>query len=410
MHTDRPTVRPASIGPRGHRRRRLLTIGHSYCVGANRRLAHELARTGDWDVTVAGPARFRGDFAVHTMTPEVDEATTLAPLTTWMARPLHTMVYGWPLRSLLRERWDLVHCWAEPYVASAAQVAAWTPAPVPLVFATFQNIDKNYPPPFAWFERYVMNRADGLIAFGQTVRDVSTQRGFAARRTRVIPAGVDTARFTHDAAARAGIRASLGWDDGTPVIGFVGRFVPAKGLELLTDVLGSLREPWRALFVGSGPLESQLRRWAAAHGDRVAIATTVGHDQVPAWLNAMDLLCAPSQTTRQWREQFGRMLIEAFATGLPVVASDSGEIPHVVGSAGVIVGERDRAGWITALSELLRDPVRRAALGAAGRDRACTQFDWSVVARQHARFFEQVIDGTVSVAPYQVSTPGAVRA
>ena len=71
--------------------------------------------------------------------------------------------------------------------------------------------------------------------------------------------------------------------------------------------------------------------------------TDVGHDDVPEHLNAMDVMCAPSQTTARWREQFGRMLIEAMACGVPVLASRSGEIPHVVGDAGLLVDERDVA-------------------------------------------------------------------
>lgn len=404
MRTERPFPR------RALRKRRLLTIGHSYAVGLNRRLAHEIARTGEWDVTVAAPARFRGDFAVHTMTREVDEPCTLVPLPTYAARTVHTMLYGWPLRALLRQPWDVIHCWEEPYVAAAAQVAAWAPAQVPLVCATFQNIDKRYPPPFSWCERYVMGRADGLVAFGQTIFDVARTHGFAARRTRIIPVGVDTARFAPNPNARARVRASLGWDDGTPVVGFLGRFVPEKGLPLLTQALSALREPWRALFVGNGPLESSLRQWASPYGDRVCIATTVEHDAVSDWLNAMDLLCAPSQTTKKWREQFGRMLIEAFAAGVPVLAADSGEIPHVLADAGVLLPEADVSAWVKSMGALLRDPDRRATLGQYGRQRALSTYDWKVVARQHARFFDQVIDGTINSAPCRLPTPGAVRA
>ncbi len=83
------------------------------------------------------------------------------------------------------------------------------------------------------------------------------------------------------------------------------------------------------------------RRLRNAHPGRVRVLTGVAHDDVPEHLNAMDLLCAPSQTTTRWREQFGRMLIEAMACGVPVVASRSGEIPHVVGDAGLVVDEAD---------------------------------------------------------------------
>ncbi len=175
------------------------------------------------------------------------------------------------------------------------------------------------------------------------------------------------------------------------MIGFLGRFVPEKGILELTSTLDRLTSPWRALLVGSGPLEPELRRWAARHEGRVAITTAVPHDEVPRWLNAMDMLAAPSKTTPQWREQFGRMLIEAFACGVPVVASDSGEIPHVVADAGLIVGESDDEGWRNAIGTLVADPARRRRLGSLGRERAVTVFDWSVVARAHLDFFDELL-------------------
>jgi glycosyltransferase involved in cell wall biosynthesis len=174
------------------------------------------------------------------------------------------------------------------------------------------------------------------------------------------------------------------------VIGFLGRFVPEKGISMLTSVLDRLKTPWRALFVGSGPLESDVRSWSRQYGDRVRIQTSVGHHDVPQYLNAMDMLCAPSQTTPRWREQFGRMLTEAFACGIPVVASDSGEIPHVVGSAGVSVPESDRGAWVAAVAALANDADRRAELGRRGRERAEAVYAWPVVARQHVNFFKEL--------------------
>src|SRR5436309_3126446 len=75
-------------------RRRLLTIGHSYCVALNRRLPHEIARTGEWDVTAVGPARFRGDFAWHTLEASPDESCTVVPVPVWFGGRIHMMLYG----------------------------------------------------------------------------------------------------------------------------------------------------------------------------------------------------------------------------------------------------------------------------------------------------------------------------
>src|SRR5205807_7616018 len=138
-------------------------------------------------------------------------------------------------------------------------------------------------------------------------------------------------------------------------------------------------------------LEADLRAWGQRHEDRVRVCTGIPHDAVPRYLHPMDVLCAPSQTLSHWREQFGRMLIEAFACGVPVIGSDSGEIPYVIGDAGVIVAERDVAAWTRAIQGLLADPSLQDDLSTRGRRRAVSIYDWSVVARQHSAFFRQLI-------------------
>jgi glycosyltransferase involved in cell wall biosynthesis len=105
----------------------------------------------------------------------------------------------------------------------------------------------------------------------------------------------------------------------------------------------------------------------------------------------MDVLCAPSQTTARWREQFGRMLIEAFASGVAVIASASGEIPFVVADAGLLIPEDDLARWQQAIEMLTTDRARRCELARRGRERAESVYAWPVVARQHIDFFERVI-------------------
>src|SRR6185295_16769840 len=119
---------------------------------------------------------------------------------------------------------------------------------------------KRYMPPFNWIEQSAMRRADGLIAFGHTARHVLDERGWQ-QPARTIPPGVDIARFRPDAGRRERIRQGFGWRDDTPVIGFVGRFVPEKGIGLLMNALDGVKAPWRALFLGSGPLESDIRAW-----------------------------------------------------------------------------------------------------------------------------------------------------
>ena len=373
---------------------RLLTIGHSYCVALNRRLAHEMARAGgeEWEITAVAPRFFHGDLRPIPFEPQPGELCRVAAINVHLSRIAQLFFYGLALRAVMRERWDLVHCWEEPYVIAGGQVARWSPTASKLVFYTFQNIAKRYAPPFSTIERICAERSDGWLASGETVAQTQLVRCWSRKPHRVMPLGVDLELFRPDAESGRATRARLGWnDEGPPVVGFLGRFIEAKGLKLLMSVLDQTSSPWRALLVGGGPGEAALRKWGSRHGDRVRIASEVPHDSVPEHLNAMDLLLAPSQTTAQWREQFGRMLIEAFACGVPVLASDSGEIPNVVADAGVIVGERDEAGWVRALAELLESPARRAELAARGRDRAHSLYSWPVVARRHLEFFNEML-------------------
>jgi glycosyltransferase involved in cell wall biosynthesis len=386
-----------------NRVRRLLTVGHSYVVGSNRSLAHALQQAGGdrWDVRVVAPTYFHGrnDLRPSTFTPCGTEPCEVVPVAALLTRFVHVFNYEWnSLRRALAGSWDIVHAWEEPYILAGAQLAACAPRSARFVFRTAQSLDKWYPPPFNLFERYTLKRSAGWICSGRLVAEnLSKRPRYAARPMARIPLGVDTATFRPDRSAGASVLRSLGWDPkGPPVVGFLGRFSREKGLSVLTEALAALKSPWRAIFVGAGRLEGELRDWAARFADdRVRICNNVMHDCVAPYLNAMDILAAPSQTTRRWKEQFGRMLIEAMACGVPVVGSDSGEIPYVIGDAGKVVAEADTAAWARTLGTLFETPSLRAELSTLGREQAEVEFAWPVIAQQHLDFFEEVLDRSV---------------
>ncbi len=379
--------------------KRLLTIGHSYVVAANRALAHEMSVQGGgaWEVTAVAPLRYRGDLRTIDVEPIAGEASTLRAVPVRFDRLPHVMSYAGNAREILAGDWDVVHCWEEPYTRSAAQVAGAIAPRAKLVVASFQNIAKAYPWPLSAYERETMRRAGGWIAFGETVRCTLEDRpGYAGLPSRVIPPGVDLQRFHPDPAAREAIRARLGWPAGAVVVGYLGRFVAAKGIDTLIEALAGCLRPGvcHALFVGGGDLESRIRTTlAAAHPGCVHVQTGVPHDEVPQWLNAMDILCATSRSTPRWREQFGRMLIEAMACGVAVAASASGEMPFVVGDAGAIVGEGDDVAWGQAIARLASDGAARQVYAQRGLARVRERYAWPIVARQHLAFFDEVLGG-----------------
>lgn len=374
--------------------RRLLLIGHSYVVALNRRLANEIARIGasTWEVTTLAPTFLKGDLRPVALEPDPNCLYRLEAVPVYFSQRIHVMSYGWQVRSILKRGWDLVHCWEEPYVLAGAQVAWWTPPQTTLTYYTFQNYSKSYPLPFHHFEQFSMAKASGWICSGQTILDALSNRQGYNMTKRLIPLGVDTSHFFPNLAGRQHIWKQCNWSEQEPpVIGFLGRFVADKGIELLTRVIDRLSIPWRALFIGAGPLESTLKIWAQKYPGKVQICNDVKHDQVPQYLNAIDVLCAPSQTMPHWREQFGRMLIEAFACGVPVLGSDSGEIPYVLAGAGQVIDEKDEDAWVEALSNLLQNPARRQEMAAQGLEKAHAVYAWPVIARQYLDFFDEVL-------------------
>lgn len=360
----------------------------------NRRLAHEMARVGasEWDVHCVAPRKYRADLAWEQFRRAPDEPCETSAVAAYGTRIPHLFAYGWELRELMQRPWDAIYSWEEPYIVAGAEIARFAPDSAVFTFLTLQNIRKRYPPPFSWFERFSLERADGWFYCGHSIHRAQHDKpGYAERPSRLGPLGVDTELFRPDPEARRRVRESLGWSaDGPPVIGFVGRFVPEKGLAVLMNALERVREPWRVLFLGGGTMEPEIRRWAAGgREERVRIAT-LRHHEVPEYLNAVDVLCAPSETTPRWAEQFGRMLVEAFACRIPVIGSDSGEIPHVVGDAGLIAAERDVPAWTRAIDEMLGDAARRAELGERGLERARREYAWPVVARAYLDFFDEL--------------------
>ena len=234
------------------------------------------------------------------------------------------------------------------------------------------------------------------MACGRLVYEEMRARGYPAERGRILTLAIDTAVFEPlDDSRRMSVQRSLGLRP--PVIGYSGRLTEDKGLHILMKAMEQIggERPWSLLLLGGGPKERAIRHWARARGwdERVRIVLAK-HEEVPSYLGAMDLLVAPSQTTWHWKEQFGRMLIEAFACGVPVIGSDSGEIPYVIGDAGRVVAEKDVVGWASSIVELLDRPDLRADLAQRGRSR-CQDYTAASLAEEYCDYYRWLAEQPV---------------
>jgi len=346
---------------------KVLSIGHSYCVAMNRGILRKIAEDPDYEVTIGGPAYFHGDLRPIEFEPEPEGSPLkTVPVATRLSRFVHVFWYHQKQLSQLvhSDEFDVVHAWEEPYIFAGYQVfRSCRTIPARYCFRTAQSLNKRYPPPFNWFEKSVLKSTNGWIAGASLVHQQMLKRGYPEAIGTILNLAVDTSKFLPSTEEeKSVVRESLNLKG--PVIGFNGRLETEKGIEILLEALQRIKHrSWSCFFMGSGSLEPAIRKWAKANDleDRIAIKL-VPHSEVPKYQGVMDMMVAPSQTMPNWKEQFGRMLIEAFAAGVPVIASDSGEIPFVVGDAGIIVSEKDVKGYADAIERLLDEDSFRQEL------------------------------------------------
>ncbi len=372
---------------------RVLTLGHSYIVGLNRAVMAKVAEDPRIELTIAAPRTFHGDLRPLKLDETEGNSYGLVPLPAYFTKFIHGFFYGGLGNLFQKGAFDVVHAWEEPYILSGYQIARHAHrSGARYFFRTAQSIPKRYPQPFAHFEKYCAEHACGFVAGGHSVyNSLRAKRPGYPALGEVITLAADEKRFRPDPVEGNVVRRELGLTG--PIIGYIGRLTAAKGLDVLMEALEKLPGQWNLLALGSGPYEKRLLDWADQHRwtDRVRVLLAK-HDEVPRYLRAMDMLVAPSQTTPRWKEQFGRMIIEAFATGVPVIGSDSGEIPHVVGEAGLISAEADPLAWTAAIQNLMENPGRRRVLGEAGLSRFHDHYSASGVAARYVDFYRKIMD------------------
>jgi glycosyltransferase involved in cell wall biosynthesis len=371
-------------------RMRVLRIAHASLTPSLRERERALARAyTDVDLEVVTTNRWR---EAEVDVEAVDD--DLFPVTKARARfSKHIQLFAYDpgpiIAALRRHRPHLIDLNHEPYSVACAEVltlASWYAPQAVVVLQTCQNIFHRYPPPFNWLEQRALRRAAAALVCSKTVLELLRAKGFN-KPVSIVPFGVDPEAFSQ--------RRTLPRDSNeTPTIGFVGRMLPGKGLNVLADALAQLgSEKWKVLLVGDGPERKSFEEALAARGllDRAQFTGAISYDSVPNLYQQMDMLVLPTQTTARIREQFGRVLVEAMASGLPVIGSTCGAIPEVIDDAGLITPEGDPVALAGALRRLLLDPALREQLVRAGRRRVAQHYTWERVADKTHEMFWQVL-------------------
>ncbi|WP_413168413.1 hormogonium polysaccharide biosynthesis glycosyltransferase HpsO [Capilliphycus salinus ALCB114379] len=271
------------------------------------------------------------------------------------------------------------------------------------VFFTWWNLPYTLKFPISLIEAYNLKNTDGIVVGNQDGADILRQRGYQGAMEVMPQLGVDESLF--QPVPQPELKAELGIKPDEFVVGFVGRFVEEKGLLTLVAALASLKElSWKALLLGRGELKQQIIEKAEEFGiqDRLIFVESVPHDEVQRYINTMNVLVLPSETTYKfktltavgWKEQFGHVLIEAMACKVPVIGSDSGEIPHVIGEAGLVFPEGKAEALGDCLRQFIENPQQAEDFAKRGYQRALEHYTNKALAQQILKFYQKLLSNT----------------
>jgi glycosyltransferase involved in cell wall biosynthesis len=373
---------------------RVLMISKALVAGTSQRKLEELAKCPNVELTLLTPEYWRSDDGSKQVLERLYTSgyrMIVTPMT--MNGNFHLHYYP-RLGQIMREvQPDIVHIDEEPYnFATLHAMYLSQRQKARALFFTWQNLLRNYPPPFRQVELYNYRHASAALAGNRDAADVLRRKGFSGSIHIIPQFGFDTEIYKRSEPRSPHVA-------GAPfTLGYLGRLVENKGLPLLVEALAALPQYCRVIFVGNGPMKSDLEEQATRLGvsERVTFKDGIPTFEVPGALQKMDVLVLPSLTRSNWKEQFGRVLAEAMACETPVIGSNSGEIPYLIGDAGLVFQEGNAQELTACVRRLLDDPQLYATLAAKGRQRVQDNYTQERIAQQTYEVYKEMLDSVTT--------------
>ena len=386
---------------------RILVASHTYIVDLNCEKLRSLTRLNpNIEVTIVVPQRWQPGGVQNKIIesqPKIADNFRVIPISNFSQNNQALLTFGTDIIPLLQKfRPDIIQVEQGSKSLGYAQFITLNRLlnlRAKNVFFTWWNLPYTPKFPISWLEAYNLKNTDGLIAGNQDGVDVLKERGYRGKYTVLPQLGVDEVLFSPS--KQPDLARSLGIESDEFVIGFVGRFVEEKGILKLIKAVAKLTGKWKLLLLGRGILKDKIVSEATAAGisDRLMIVESVPHDQVVNYINLMNTLVLPSEITYRvktltavgWKEQFGHVLIEAMACQVPVIGSDSGEIPFVIADTGLIFPEKDGEALAKSIQTLLDNPSCAQELGQRGYQRVMTNYTNKALAQKQLDFYQQLL-------------------
>jgi glycosyltransferase involved in cell wall biosynthesis len=365
---------------------RVLLLSKACIVGIYQRKLEEMAALdSDLELTLAVPPFWKDERGLIMLEKMHTLGYSIKVLPMALNGHFHTHFYPQFARLTHEIQPHIVHIDEEPYNFATfhANIIARRVHAKTLWFS-WQNLIRRYPPPFSWIEQYNLHHVDYAIVGSQTAAHIWLTKGYQGPLAVIPQFGVDPVIFAPPENPRPT----------KPVqIVYAGRLVEEKGVDLLIHALSKLKGSWHATLLGSGPAEKQLRELAHAYGldEQVTFKAHIPSTDMPDFYRKVHILVLPSRSLPNWAEQFGRVLVEAMACEVCVVGSDTGEIPHVIGDAGLIFPEGKPELLRVHLQELVDSADLRYTYGEKGRRRVLERFTQTQVAQATLDLYREMV-------------------
>ncbi len=365
---------------------RVLMLSKACLVGAYQRKLEEIARFSDVELLVVVPPAWHDPAGTVLLERSYTQGYELVTELIRFNGRYHLHYYPNLRRRLAQFRPHIVHIDEEPYNLStwlamrqAKGVGAKT------LFFSWQNLLRRYPFPFSLLERQVLQGVDYAIMGNHDAVRVWQAKGYHGPYAVIPQFGVDPHLYQPPPPRRAEHIFTVGCANR--------RLVPEKGEELLLRAMATLPGPWQVHIAGEGPARAELVKLAQQLGisERVHFRGAVPSAQMATYLQQLDVLVLASRARPNWKEQFGRVLIEAMACETAVIGANSGEIPHVIGDAGLIFAENDVEGLRAQLRQLMQNPEARRRLGQKGRQRVLAHYTQAQIAAQTTAVYRELV-------------------
>ncbi len=392
-----------SIPQQSPSRYRILILSHSAVVDVYQDKLRYLAREHDLEITLVVPHVFPeagGVVQAHLG----DGSYTVVPLHGRLARkgPQSKYTLRGLRRLMKRLQPHVLHLEEEPeslISLQAIRAALALRQPPKIVAFSWRNMIFPFSH-WPWYkpkrivldliQRMCLPHVDALICGSHEGPSTFASLGVTCPMHIIPQYGIDPARYSPEG-PRIDIQSTYNIGNNELLVGFVGRIMPMKGLDTLLEACSLCGNNVHCVVIGRGDT-GWLRTVAERTGmtSRLTIIDGLAPADVPSAMRALDVMVLPSKTTAQWREQFGRVIIEAMACGLPVVGSSSGEIPYVIGDAGLVFPEGD-AKALASCIEQMSDPEARATIRRLGLERVEAHYTNERIAGQIAQVYRQVL-------------------